>query len=203
MRKLALAFGLVALLPAIAGREAVADIITFDELPTQALNGVSLKGVTFGFTIGGVASTDATFDTLVGPGGIAPFITPPNAEGNSLGTLTLSFARAVSSIQFGLARNVPTGTPGAEVQLFSGGTSLGTSPVSVTIPVGGTFPEGLFTSSATNVTSAIITFDNPTAAPRFAMDNLSFTPVPEPSSFALCGAGGLVLAALIRRRGRR
>src|SRR4051812_32147560 len=96
--------------------------VTFDELAPQPLNGVSLKGVTFNFTIGGSASTDATFNTVIGPGGVPPFIVPPNAEGNSLGTLTFTFAQPSTAISFGLARSVPGGTSGATVQLFSGST---------------------------------------------------------------------------------
>src|SRR4051794_20534902 len=139
---------------------AAPQLVTFDELPFQPLNGVSLKGVTFNFAISGSASTDATFNTLVGPGGVAPFIIPPNVEGNSLGTLTFTFAQPSSAISFGLARNVPIGTSGATVELFSGSTSLGSSSVLVSLPPAFPFPDGLYSSSATNVTRGVITFDN-------------------------------------------
>lgn len=181
-----------------------AETITFDELTTRPLDGVSLKGVTFGFAINGVASSDAAFNTIIGPGGVPPFISPPNAEGNSAGVLSFFFAQASSDIRFGLARNVPIGTSGASVELFSGNTSLGLSSVIVAIPGGGIFPEGLFTSTATNVTRGTITFINPATAPRFALDNFGFTPgvaaIPEPSSVALCGIAALVGLGYTRSR---
>src|SRR5262249_11797507 len=49
--------------------------ITFTELPPQPVNGVSLEGVTFGFTVGGVPSTDATFGG--GGPGTTMYTTPP------------------------------------------------------------------------------------------------------------------------------
>src|SRR5262249_7821398 len=41
--------------------------LTFDELPFQPVNGLTYQGVTFGFTINGVASTDAHYHGS-GPG---------------------------------------------------------------------------------------------------------------------------------------
>ena len=204
MKKLWLALGLCGLL-VIPKSPASAELITFDELSQRALDGVSLKGVTFGFTINGVSSTDANFGTTTGPGGVAPFIVPPNVEGNSLGVLSFTFATAASQVQFGLARNVPVGTTGATVELFSGTTTLGSSDVIVSIPAGGTFPEGLFSSSATNVTSGRITFSNPGTAPRFAIDNFGFSAgpvVPEPASLILLGLGGSVGTVWNARRRR-
>lgn len=165
--------------------------ITFDELPTQAVNGLSLKGVTFGFTVGGVASTDATFNTNNGPG-LSSFITPPNLEGNSSGVLTLTFAAPVTSIQAGVALNsTATFSPGFSVQLFDTfNNSLGTTGVNTApAPI---FSEGQFNYSGVAVSKAVVTFSPGT---RFAMDNLSFAPVavPEPATVIL---GSLAIPAL-------
>ncbi len=183
-------------------------LITFNELSSRPLNGVSLQGVTFGFTIDGVASTDAQFNTIAGPGGIAPFITPPNAEGNSLGILSFTFDQPSTQIQFGLARSVQVGTSGASVELFSGATSLGVTNLILNIPPGAGFPEATFTSSATGVTSGRITFTLPATAPRFALDNFGFiasgtpTAVPEPATFTMAGMGALMTLGYAWRRRR-
>ena len=84
-----------------------------------------------------------------------------------------------------------------------GGSHYACLRLNLTIQTGISYPEALFTSSATNVTRGTITFANPAAAPRFALDNFGFTPnaIPEPSSLALCGIAALAgLGARVRRR---
>ncbi len=180
-------------------------VVTFDELATRPLDGVRLEGVTFGFTIGGAGSGDATFNTFIGPGGVAPFLNPPNAEGDALGVVSFAFDRPAEGIQFGLSRPFgEPGTSGATVELFRGATSLGSSDVILDMPPGFPFPEALFTSSATGVTGGRISFPSPTLSPRFVLDNFRFetTAVPESSSFAMAGLvalGGLGYAWRRRR----
>ena len=43
------------------------ETIFFDEVPTQPVHGLTVKGVTFDFRIGGVPSLDAIFNTFVRP----------------------------------------------------------------------------------------------------------------------------------------
>src|SRR5262249_3375462 len=74
--------------------------LTFDELPFQPVDGLSYKGVTFGFTVNGQPSTDANYHSF-GPGKLT-YVQDPSLEGNTLGTLTLTFAKPTTVLQFGL-----------------------------------------------------------------------------------------------------
>lgn len=67
------------------------------------MNGLSFKGVTFGFEIGGIPSADARYHAL-GPGSMT-YVRDPSLEGASAGTLTLSFDRPTTLVEFGIARN--------------------------------------------------------------------------------------------------
>jgi hypothetical protein len=102
------------------------------------------------------------------------------------GVLTLDFATAISTLQFGVALlSFRSSTPGFTVELFDPALmSLGITRVNTSRLI--SFPEGLFTYSGAPVTRAVIDF-NETAAIRFALDNLIYepaisTPVPEPAS---------------------
>ena len=92
--------------------------ITFSELPAGPVNGLSVGGVTFGFTINGLASSDAIFGSTTGPGP-TPFNTPPHLEGNTLGLLMLDFASPIVFLQFGSHLSVETDVTSAlGVQLY-------------------------------------------------------------------------------------
>ena len=93
-------------------------MFTFDELPTQSVDGLSLKGVTFQFQVGGVSSTDATFNaTSVGT---STFLNDPVLEGTTSGVLTLNFASPVTSLQFGVALStLDPLRPGAAANVIS------------------------------------------------------------------------------------
>src|SRR5712692_2441328 len=75
--------------------------LVFDELPFQPVNGVSILGVTFGFTIDGVPSTDANYNSG-GPGQIT-YVQDPSLEGNASGILILDFDVPTPLVQFGVA----------------------------------------------------------------------------------------------------
>ena len=73
--------------------------ITMDDLPAQAVNGlVHPKGVTFGFTLGGVGSTLARYNTS-GPGS-QTYVNDPSIEGptssspTSIAALSVLFCAA-------------------------------------------------------------------------------------------------------------
>jgi hypothetical protein len=181
------------------GASATPTTITFTELPNQIADGVSLLGVSFDFKIGGVDSVDARFN-FPGPG-TTTFTADPGLEGNSLGTLSLSFASPISSLSFGAALNTTaTLASGFSVTLFDPGfLPLSTTPVGVT-PGAFTFSSGQFNYSGGPVSLAVITF-NSAAASRFSLDNLSFeaaASVPEGGSTIWTLAIGLLCIAAMK-----
>jgi hypothetical protein len=149
--------------------------LRFDELPFQPVNGLQFRGVQFFFSINGEPSDDAAYNAL-GPG-IGTFVQDPSLEGNALGVLTIEFPALTPTLSFGLARNTLAPlTPGATVILFdSGGNPFASIPLNLAPTFPGGFAEGLFTyNGPTPVRRAVILFDSPALAPRFALDNLTY-----------------------------
>jgi len=147
--------------------------LNFSELPTQAANGVHINGVTFGFTIGGVASTDATYGG-VGPG-TTKYVSDPCLEGNASGQLTLTFDKPTKFLQFGLVMlALAPLSPGFTVNLFDGtGASPGSFPVNTKVYKGFVLSEARFTKTGLAIKKAQITFAS-ADAPRFAFDDLIY-----------------------------
>ncbi len=173
--------------------------LTFDELPTQPVDGLSYMGITFGFYVGGSPSTDAIYNGT-GPGTLT-YLQDPTLEGTTAGILTLDFATPTDQLQFGVALNsYYAATPGYVVRLYNplygllGVYSGNTSPLIL-------WSEGQFTYSGTPVSRAVIGF-NEQAASRFALDNLTINPVsavPAPGAILLSSIG-LGLVNWLRRR---
>jgi hypothetical protein len=200
MKKLTLtAAALCALLA--ASRPALADpvTLTFGELTPRPAHGVSIAGVTFGFTVRGLPSRDAVYNNS-GPGSLA-FLQSPSLVGNAAGVLVLAFDVPVDSLSFSVAlSSLAPFSPGFVVALFDDALNpLGVFGVA-TAPVL-TFSEGQFRFSGAPVSRVAVVF-NPTAA-SFAFDNLTFNPVPEPATWLLLGAGLAVGAARRARKCRR
>jgi hypothetical protein len=149
--------------------------LTFDELPTQSIDGLSFKGVTFAFDDGGVASADAVYSGA-GPGSIT-WVQDPSLEGAAKGTLTLILEQPTTVLEFGIARNcVCTLEPGVSVELFRPGASTSSSgTMTLTTSPLISFSEALFSYSGPAVHKAVITFSSPEIADRFSLDNLSFS----------------------------
>jgi len=203
MKKLALICTLVGLIS--AGTAEAAVTLTFDELPMQPVDGLSYMGVTFGYTIGGIPSTDASYNGI-GPGSLT-YLQGSALEGNTQGILTLDFISPIDQLEFGVALNTYSATtPGYVVRLFD------ESLVSVGTFFGDTNPlilwsEDQFTYSGTPVSRAVIGF-NEQVARRFAIDNLTFntaagtgpvSTVPAPGAILL-GSIGAGLVGWLRRR---
>ena len=170
--------------------------LTFDELPTQPVNGLSYSGVTFGFKVGGSPSTDAVYNGI-GPGTLT-YLQDPSLEGTTAGILTLDFATPTDTLEFGVALNSYNAVPAAySVKLYDSSYTL------IDTFIGGTSPlvlwsEGQFTYSGTLVRRAVIGF-NDQVANRFALDNLTINTIPAPGA-VLLGSFGLGLVNWLRRR---
>ncbi len=149
---------------------AINQTLTMDEVAYQPIDGLTVKGVTFGFTPG----LYAYYDTY-GPG-VTAYTTDPSIVGDATGVLAFSLAQPAVNVQFGVALELATAdAAGATVTLYGvGGTLIGTYPVPVA-PNGYSFSSGLFSySGATPVASATVSFDS-SAAPAFALDNLAYS----------------------------
>ena len=140
-------------------------VITMTEEPTQPVNGLTVKGVTFNDTNGAVYNT--------GNGGNLFYTQDPVIEGQTAGEiLTMTFATPAYGLQFGVALST-TGnvTPGFTVQLYDpAGNFLGTFPVNATQHPGDAFSGGLFATGLT-VGKAVVTFSGAIA---FGLDNVAF-----------------------------
>ncbi|MBL9138130.1 MAG: hypothetical protein JNK85_19840 [Verrucomicrobiales bacterium] len=176
--------------------------LTFDELPSQPVNGLAIAGVTFGFEVGGIASDDATYNVDLGFGSTT-FLSDPVLEGDATGVLRLIFAQPTAKLSFGLGLNSAADlAPAAIVELYDeGGLLLDSESVDTTGDLSLGISEGGFEwiSAAGGASLVVIDFND--QASRFALDNLRFEAVPEPGTF-LAGAlvAGLGLVAYRRRR---
>jgi hypothetical protein len=149
-----------------------AQTINFGEIAPRALNGAVIKGVTFGFQIGGVDSTDAGIGLSSGPGPTL-YVSPPIAEGNTAGVVTMTFPAPTPTLSFGaVLATFGTVSNGVVVQLFNGTTLVTTIPVT-TSDHGFGWSEAQVTYSGAAITRAVLSF-NSAAAPRFALDNVAF-----------------------------
>ena len=143
-----------------------ATTLTFDELPEQPANGLTVKGVTF-------AATDTTYHGA-GPGEIT-WVQDPSLEGPATTSLTLTFDQPTTLLQFGVARGcICTLAVGASVELFAPGSGARSSIHTVATTPVISFSEGLFSYSGPAIQRAIVTFPAPDLAGRFSLDNLTF-----------------------------
>lgn len=183
----------------VVGAPNIVTTVTFDEVPTQPVDGLTVGEVTYGFTVNGTPSTDANYASF-GPN-LVNFLQDPVLEGTASGVLSLDFSTPVDSIQFGLARSIQTPvTNGVEVRLFdSSGAPAGTFPLDLITPV--SFAEVQFTYTGLPVTRMEI--DLTVASPaqggtRFAIDNLIYntvTATATPSATVIGGTGDDTLIA--------
>jgi hypothetical protein len=218
-KKHVIAVAVTGVLGCVAAAPANAVTLTFDELATQPVQGLTSNGIGFGFTVGAQTSQDAVYNRL-GPAG-ASVLSGAVLEGDARGILTLTFPTPTPVLSFGVALTAPAGlTPGLTVQLLGpAGQALGTS--SVNTSARGTLSEARFDFSDGLLGRAIIDFNDALLAgpQRFGIDNLTVVPggavagggggsgaaaaVPTPSGLALIGIGMFGLAITAGRYVRR
>ena len=202
---------LAALALAAACGPAAAVTLTFDELPTQTVQGLTFSGIQFGFTVGGLASSDAAYNRP-GPPGLS-VVQGAVLEADANGVLTLGFATPTPVLDFGLALTSTTSlAPGATVALFDAALQP-LRTVALDAPVLDGFAQGRFAYAGAPLGRAVIDFNEAFggAVRRVALDNLRVEPatggtpgqppsaVPVPSVAALMGIGLAGLAGLGRR----
>jgi hypothetical protein len=192
----AVAFTALVVLPPAARAQAN---ITFTGItPLTNINGTTIQGVTF-TTADGLLIVGAA-----GPG-CQPLVCDPSAIGETLNqVLTLDFAQPVSTLSFGTALSVMSGTPNFFIQLINASNGIiGNFGVATGLD-GGNFVEGEFTyAGGQTVRSARITFQQG-GANQFAIDNIrtSVTATPEPASAALLATGLGGIGGIVRRKRR-
>jgi PEP-CTERM motif len=184
-----------------------ATLIDFGTNQTLApINGQVISGVTFGYTINGIASTDAI---IGGEPGITNNITPANVVnelGNDGAVLSLLFPSLQTRFGYGYAVAAEQGVPlpnATTVRLFDASNAL------VGTLSGNALPDPSFPGGFMGIGSTIaflraeVTFSTQGAA--FAFDNARFSdvPVPEPGTLTLVGLGAALAVARRMRRQTR
>ncbi len=175
--------------------------LTFTELTPRPVNGGSLFGLTFSFSLNGRASDQAVYGASL-PGGTTN-VSPPALVGSTQEMLTFDFAQAPDFLRFGIAFNsCNTLDPGLTVQLFDGSLSL-IGSFNVRTLSTTSFTEALFNRSSVQIGRAVLTFNQNVST--FALDNLSFNSlaIPEPAALVLLGTGLAVVAALTKKRKKK
>jgi PEP-CTERM motif len=158
------------------------------------VNGLTVNGVRFSYTVGGSPLNGAV--QIDGGPQTTNFISPPAivSVGNNTGVLTITLPSSANLFGYGFAILSEDDIADATtVSAFNGATLLG----SLTFPGR---PDPVFTGGFAGIQSASA-FDrlelrfNSSAASAFALDNLTFAnAVPEPSSLLLAVLGFGALA---------
>lgn len=185
-----------------AGFPAGATVLDFASLVDGTeVNGLTLGGVQFGYTIGGSPRTGAVRIDQ-GPG-TTNHITVPNilSVGDNTGVLSVNLPSSVNLFGYGFALfSEEDVTDATRISAFNGTTLVGSLSFSGR-------PDPFFTGGFAGIQSTTafnrleLTF-NSSVAPAFALDNLTVaSTVPEPSSLFLAVLGLGAVTSLLRKRG--
>ena len=175
-----------------------ATLIDFQTVPTGTeVNGLVINGVTFSYAVGGVPLNDAV---VIGDGpGITNNIFPPNivSIGNGTGILGIQLPAPVFLLGYGYAIfSIGTLPAATTISVFSGVTPLGSLPYTGV-------SDPFFTGGFAGIQSTIafdrvqVTF-NSGETQGFALDNLQFASVPEPSTVWLLNIGVALLGLSLK-----
>ncbi len=182
------------LLAAVLGLTAHASVIMFD-FDADAID----TSTQFSDTAGGLS---ATFSSPGDPGG---FVVQPTMfqalNGNVLGDpgpaglsnipLTIDFSSDLSAIDLVFA-TADFGTPSPfTLTAYSGGTQVGSTSATGTVPAGFTFPEGELAFVGPAFDRVVLS----TTAPDFAIDEVAAVTTPEPAAIWFAGLGLIAFAA--------
>ena len=176
-------------------RPLTAETIDFSERPLNtSVDGQVVDGVTFKFTINNVPSPDARFSTT-GPGPTT-ITAPPNLEGNTAGVLSLGFGTPVRDVGFSYIALHNLADPNGLTVTMTDVNGTTTSQDLAIARIGAY--SGVRFDHVATVPIVRLSID-PNRGTRFAVDNVTFTPVPEPAALLPLTGGAL----LLRRRARR
>ena len=179
--------------------------ITFDELPEQVLNGISVKGVTFSSTSSNADYPVALFGTNSLDFADTLLMSAPWAAGATNGMLTIQFDAAIQSLSFdlGITTTVPTVPDAFAVQLFSGAAMIHEASVTTTVATGAPFAmnEAHFSYISTDPTITAATVLFTANVGNYIFDNLTYvSPVPVPGAAWLFVSGMLALLSFASRK---
>ena len=170
-----------------------ATLMDFQTVPTGTeVNGLVINGVTFSYAVGGVPLNDAV---VIGDApGITNDIFPPNivSTGNGTGILGIQLPAPVFLLGYGYAIfSIGTLPAATTISVFGGATLLGSLPYTGV-------SDPFFTGGFAGIQSTIafdrvqVTF-NSGETQGFALDNLQFASVSEPSTVWLLNIGVALL----------
>jgi hypothetical protein len=186
------------------GDLAGATLIDFGTVQTFApINGQTISGVTFAYTINGIASTSAVIDDGPGNTNNITIANVVNSGPNNGAVLSMTFPMLETQMGYGYAILSTAVVPNATtVSLFDAANVL-VGTLSATGSPDPTFTGGfLGVASDIPFLRAEVTFS--TAGAAFAFDNLRFASapvptIPEPTTLALVGLGLCATAYRLRK----